>query len=196
MTLEFSIPADWQEARRWRALVLKQQGWQQQRIAEALGVSKGAVSQWITLVREQGAEGLRTRPRSGAPCRLFPDELELWPALVAEGAEAYSFRGAVWTCARIAKLLEWVFGVGYHRGQVARLLKRLGWTPQRPWERAVQRDEAQITHWRTTVWEELKKRRDWNGGRWYLSMKVGFSCCLPWCGPMPREVTPQCCSPC
>jgi len=195
MTLEFPIPTDWQEARRWRALVLKQQGWKQQQIAEALGVSKGAVSQWMTLVREQGAKGLRTRPRSGAPCRLFPDELELLPVLLAEGAEAYGFRGAVWTCARIAKLIEWVFGVGYHRGHIARLLNRLGWTLQRPSERAVQRDEAQITYWRTTVWEELKKRHGWNGARWFLWMKVDFICCPPWSGPMRRGAIPLFCSP-
>ena len=35
---------DWREGRRLRAFELKQQGWPQQRIAEALGVSKGAVS--------------------------------------------------------------------------------------------------------------------------------------------------------
>jgi transcriptional regulator with XRE-family HTH domain len=37
---------DWREGRRLRAFELKQDlGWSQQRIAEALGVSKGAVSQ-------------------------------------------------------------------------------------------------------------------------------------------------------
>lgn len=61
---------DWKEARRWRALVLKQHGWRQQRIAEVLGVSKGAVSPWVTLICERGEEGLRARSRFGAPARL------------------------------------------------------------------------------------------------------------------------------
>jgi transcriptional regulator with XRE-family HTH domain len=39
--------SDWREGRRLRAFELKQQGWTQQQIAEALGVSKGAVSQWM-----------------------------------------------------------------------------------------------------------------------------------------------------
>jgi hypothetical protein len=34
---------DWREGRRLRAWELKQEGWSKQRIAEALGVSKGAV---------------------------------------------------------------------------------------------------------------------------------------------------------
>ena len=78
-------PSDWQEARRWQALALKQQGWQQQRIAQALGVTKGAVSQWLARVQEYGAEGRRARLRSGAPLRLNDSELHLWPELLAVG---------------------------------------------------------------------------------------------------------------
>ena len=39
--------ADWREGRRLRAWELKEQGWNQQEIANALGVTKGAVSQWM-----------------------------------------------------------------------------------------------------------------------------------------------------
>ena len=151
-------PSDWQEARRWQALALKQQGWQQQRIAQALGVTKGAVSQWMARVREYGAAGLRARLRSGAPPRLNGSELHLLPELLAKGAEAYGFRGEVWTCARIGKLIERVFGVTYHKAHVSRLLKRLAWTPQKPLERATQRNEDRIEYWRTTVWEKMKKK--------------------------------------
>jgi predicted transcriptional regulator len=46
--------ADWREGRPLRAFELKQLGWSQQRIAEALGVSKGAVSQWMKRARDGG----------------------------------------------------------------------------------------------------------------------------------------------
>ena len=137
-------PSDWQEARRWQALALKQQGWKQQRIAQALGVTKGAVSQWMTRVREYGAEAPRARLRSGAPPRLYGSDLHLLLELLAGEAAAYGFRGEVWTCARIAKLIEWVFGVAYHKAHVSRLLKCLAWTLQKPLERAAQRDEDRI----------------------------------------------------
>ena len=42
---------DWREYRRFRAWELKQQGWSQTRIAAALGVTGGAVSQWFKKVR-------------------------------------------------------------------------------------------------------------------------------------------------
>jgi transcriptional regulator len=40
-----SQAADWREGRRIRAWELKQEGWKQRDIAQALGVSAGAVSQ-------------------------------------------------------------------------------------------------------------------------------------------------------
>jgi hypothetical protein len=74
--------ADWREGRRLRAWELKQQGWAQQRIAEALGVSKGAVSQWTKRTRQGGGpqalnanpplEHRHARARSSAPrCLSF-----------------------------------------------------------------------------------------------------------------------------
>jgi transposase len=83
--------------------------------------------------------------------RLIPDFL--W-----HGAEAYGFRGEVWTCARVAKVIQQEFGVSYHRGHVSRLLKALGWTPRTPVVRALQRDEVEIERWRVEVWPELRKR--------------------------------------
>ena len=56
-TMERSEPADWKEKRRMRAYELKKQGWKQTDIAEALGVTDGAVSQWMNRA-EEGAKRL------------------------------------------------------------------------------------------------------------------------------------------
>lgn len=150
---------DWLEGRRLRAWELSQQGWRPGRIAEALGVSKAAVSQWLRRARRGGAEALRARPHRGAAARLTPPQRSLIPEFLAHGAEACGFRGEVWTCARVATLIAREFGVRYHKAHVSRLLKQLGWTPQQPITRAAQRDEAAIERWRQDIWPELKKRR-------------------------------------
>ena len=62
------------------------------------------------------------------------------------------------TCGRIVEVLREEFGVAYHPGHVSRLLKQLGWTPQLPITRAVQRDEQAIQDWRDRVWPLLKKQ--------------------------------------
>ena len=107
----------------------------------------------------------RRRPR-GSPARLAPGraprlstaQRRSIPEFLWHGPEAYGFRGQVWTCARIAKVVEWEFGVRYHKDHVGRLLKDLHWTPQQPIRRAIQRDEGAIERWRDEVWPELRRR--------------------------------------
>ena len=175
-----SFPRDWKEARRFRALELKQAGWTQQEIAEALGVTKGAVSQWMTAVAAGGVAALSARPHTGGPVKLPLTQRTLIPELLSHGAAAYGFRGEVWTCARVAEVIKWEFGVTYHPAHISRILKDLGWTPQKPIERASQRNETLIEHWRTQVWPELKKRPAWSGARRCLSMNRASICCPRW----------------
>ncbi len=152
------FPKTWKEARRKRAFELKQQGWKQTDIAEAFAVSAAAVSQWLAKAREDGVAAWRAKPRPTGPIKLTAAQLCTIPELLSHGAEAYGFRGEIWTCARVAAVIWEEFGVSYHKAHISRLLKRLHWTPQLPIERAAQRDEALIEQWRIRVWPELKKR--------------------------------------
>ena len=78
-------------------------------------------------------------------------------ALLLEGAEAFGFRGDVWTCRRVAQLIRDPFAVSYHPAHVSRILAHLGWTPQKPIIRATQRDEAALAAWYDERWPMLKK---------------------------------------
>jgi transposase len=177
---------DWKEMRRWRALDLKCDGWIQQEIADALGVTKVAVSQWMTAVQKHGVRSLQARPHKGATPKLTSDQLKMIPEFLSHGAEAYGFRGEVWTCARIAQVIAREFSVTYHKDHVSRLLKALDWTPQKPMERAAQRDEEKIIEWRDETWPELKKKRGGSIARPSLLMNRASTCCLELSAPMRR----------
>jgi transposase len=142
-----------------RAFELKEQGWKQKEIADALGVTEGAVSQWMKRAREEGVEGLRHKPPPGATPRLSEQERTKLPELLAQGAEAYGFRGDVWTCERVAIVIRKEFGVSYHPAHVSRLLKALRQSLQKPQRRANQRDEEAIERWKEKRWPSLKKGR-------------------------------------
>jgi transposase len=154
-----SEASNWREGRRLRAFELKEQGWKQTQIADALGVSEGAVSQWMKRAREEGVEGLRHKPPPGATPRLSEQERTKLPELLAQGAEAYGFRGDVWTCERVAIVIRKEFGVSYHPAHVSRLLKALRQSLQKPQRRANQRDEEAIERWKEKRWPSLKKGR-------------------------------------
>jgi transposase len=87
----------WKEAQRLQALALQQKGWKQTKIAEALGVTDSAVSQWFHMVNDQDATTLRARPHPGRPPKLTREQKNLIPALLSHGAEADGFRDDIWT---------------------------------------------------------------------------------------------------
>jgi transposase len=152
-------PHNWKEARRLQAWHLKHQGWSQRQIATAMGVSEGAVSQWMKRAREGGLEALRHRPPPGAPRRLSAEPLAQLPALLHRGPAAYGFRGQLWTRGRIAAVIRVAFGISYHPRHVGRVCQAIRWSPQQPARRARQRDEAAIRRWREETWPARNRGR-------------------------------------
>ena len=142
-----SQATNWKEGRRLRAWELYQEGWKQRDIANALGVTQGAVSQWLKRGREGGVESLRHQPPPGATPRL------------SQGAEFFGFQGEVWTQPRVAILIRDRFGVSYDPSHVGRILKACGWSSQQPVHRATQRNEEAIRLWKEERWPQIKKRR-------------------------------------
>jgi transposase len=149
---------DWRKARRRRAWELKQHGWKQHAIAQALGVSDGAISHWMKRGRDGGEEALAAHPPPGVPPRLAADHLAQLPALLAQGTEYYGFRGEVWTASRVAHVIVREFGVRYHRDHVRKLLRHWGWSPQKPVVQASQRNEQAIYEWGEDRWPQIKKK--------------------------------------
>ena len=194
MTVRKSHSAEWKERRRWRALELKRDGWTHEEVAEALGVTKGVVSRSMKRVAAQGDAGLRARPHAGAAPKLTAEQRARLPEFLSHGAQAYGFLGELWTCQRVAGLIRREFNVSYHKDHVGRLLKQLRWTPQKPMERAAQRDEEQIARWRGEIWPALKKKRPASGGRRSLLMKRLSTCCPGSSALTPRAARPRSCA--
>lgn len=94
------------EWRRFQAFRLHELGWHAVDIALALGVSKGNVSRWLAMAAVAGSEALHSHPSAGCPPKLTPAQLKQLPEFLWHGAEAYGFRGDVWTCARIAQVIR------------------------------------------------------------------------------------------
>jgi transposase len=62
-----------------------------------------------------------------------------------------------WTLARVADLIAGMFRVRYTLPGVSLLLHRIGFSPQVPVHRAVERDEAGVSTWRREQWPVVKR---------------------------------------
>src|ERR1700716_1081444 len=151
-------PQNWREGRRLRAWELHEQGWKQKEIAQALGVTEGAVSQWFKKAKTEGTESLRHHPASGPTPRMSAQQMVQLSSELSKGPEAFGFRGQVWTTARVAQMILDVFGIRYHPAHCSRLLRQIKYSQQKPIQKATQRDDVAIQTWKDEEWMQLKKR--------------------------------------
>jgi transposase len=89
--------------------------------------------------------------------RLSAAEQQRLVELLKHGPERLGYETPLWTCWRVAHLIEQEFGVRYHAGHVWKLLRAMNWSVQRPTGRALERDEEAIRRWKQHRWPALKK---------------------------------------
>ena len=148
---------EWREGRRFRAYELWQQGWSGKQIAAALGVTKGAVSQWLALARAAGRDALAKKPAPGRKRKLTDEQRTELVTRLAAGPVAAGIGDGPWTLPRIGRFIQQAFGVSYHPDHLSRVMRQLNWSPQQPILRATQRDDTAIAAWKDERLPALKK---------------------------------------
>ena len=147
------------ERRRRRALALVQEGHSRVEVARTLGVRPGSVTRWCQAYENKGDDGLAAKPHPGGKPKLTPRQRKLLAQRLLKGAKANRYPTDVWTCPRIAEVIEWHYGVRYHVDHIPRLMASLGWSCQKPEKRAIERDEDRIATWVARDWPRIKKSR-------------------------------------
>jgi transposase len=154
---------------------LKQRGWSQRDIAEALGASSVAVSRWMAEASRGGKDALLASPSPGPPRRLTDQDCLTLEELLAEGATSHGWPNNLWTAGRVAQVIQKHFGVEYHPGHVSRLLKhRLNWTCQRPELYHKDRDDKAIQLWVKETFPQILQASQARAAHLCLIDEAGF----------------------
>jgi len=146
------------ERRRRRAIALLAQGHSQAEVARIVGSSHSSMLRWQRMT-EEGPDGLAAKPHPGPKPRMSEAQEGELEKLLLKGATAHGWGNDLWTANRVTEVIERHFGIEYHLEHVRKILKqRLGWTSQKPENRAYQRDEEEIERWKREEMPRIKKR--------------------------------------
>lgn len=160
------------EQRRMAAVGLFGEGLNNSEIGRRLKVSNQTVSRWRKEYAEGGKAAMRKAGRAGRKPLLSARQLQQLTRKLLAGPEKMGYDTPLWTSQRVAVLIRQEFGVRYHSGHVWRILRSLGWSPQRPVGRAVERDEKAIAEWKRVKWPAIKKKPAKRAARSSLSTKA------------------------
>lgn len=160
------------EKRRFEAIGLMRKGMGHSEIARRVKVVRQTVARWARQYRERGKEALKKAGRAGRKPLLGAQDRQRLRKLLLKGPEALGYETPLWTCPRVAHLIEQQFSIRYHAGHIWKVLVSLGWSPQRPTGRARERDEERIGHWKKRTWPAIKKKPGSKAVRSSLSTKA------------------------
>jgi len=141
--------------------MIERGGWTVPEAAHRMKVTTRAVYGWLQRYNVLGEASLEEKKQLGPKPALSDRQLQKLQKILLKGAIKYGFDSELWTCPRVATVIEETFGVSHHPDHVWKILShRLGWSPQKPTRRAIERDESAIDHWKRYKWREIKKKHE------------------------------------
>lgn len=142
------------DERRKRGLALLEEGLTPKQVASRVGTTARTVQRWAKEARD-GTKRERRRP--GPRPRLNDRQLQRLARQLKRGARAHGYAEDHWTLDRIAHLIWTLFRVRFHPSGVWYVMRRMGWSNQKPTRQALQRDDEAIEAWIETEWPRIKK---------------------------------------
>ena len=129
-------------------------------VARHLGVAAQTVREWRRDYRAGGRGALLSGAKpTGRPAKLTDRQRQALADLLERTPGECGFDGRhLWTQQLIADLILREFGVAYHHDRVGVILRRMGFTHQKPARRAKERDAARVDAWRRQAWPALLKK--------------------------------------
>ena len=127
-------------------------------IAREVGVARQTIYTWKAILEKDGFDALREVREGGRPARLDATERASLRRILLQSPTMHGFGTEVWTLKRVGALIKREFGVAYGKTQVWRILGALGFSPQKPEKRAIERDEDAVRYWKQRTWPALKKK--------------------------------------
>jgi len=116
-------------------------------VIESYGFNRTTIYKWISkaLHSRAGVAALGSTVGTGRPRTLTPrQEQQVFRWVNGRDPRQYGLDFGLWTRAVVAELIERKFGVRLCLSSVGALLERLGLSPQKPLQRAYQRDPQAV----------------------------------------------------
>jgi transposase len=143
---------------RKRCIELLAAGHLAERVSEMLGCTPSWVSKTKKRYALEGEAGLLTKKPGGKEARLNESQIQALLLELKKGAPAHGFSGEIWTRKRVGAVIFKLFGQNYDPTHVGRILKKAGWTKQKPQVKARQQNAESVKNWKEKRLPEIKKK--------------------------------------
>lgn len=142
----------------WRPSRLTRAQQEERRLAQQFGVAEVTIRAWRARLRRDGEEAPRASRATGRPPHLTAVQQEEIGVIIDGDPRVHGFESSGWTIPKIRHVIGVTYGVWLDRAHLSRILRRWGFTYQRPALRAVKRHEDDIATWVRVQRQALGKK--------------------------------------
>lgn len=146
-------------------------------VMASFGLCRTTIYKWIKAAagRGRGLKALRSTRGTGRPRSLTPaQERQVFRWINGRNPLQYGLDFGLWTRRIVSTLIKREFGVGMGVTAVGALLAKLGLTPQKPLQRAYQRDPQAIELWQRETFPAIAARARRTGAEVFFWDESGF----------------------
>jgi transposase len=146
-------------------------------VIASFGFNRTTIYRWLNAASKPGVglSALRSRPATGRPRRLTPrQERQVFRWVNGHDPRQHGLDFGLWTRCLVAELIERKFGIPLGVTAVGELLAKLRLTPQKPLQRAYQRDPEAIEKWQREQFPAIARLAKATGGEVYFWDESGF----------------------
>ena len=166
-----------QEAIRLMAVERVREGESAAAVIEAYGFNRTTIYKWIKAALQPGVgiKALRATKATGRPRSLTPtQERQVFRWINGRDPRQYGLDFGLWTRAVVVELIDKKFSVRLGLTAVGELLAKLGLTPQKPLQRAYQRDPEAIERWQRETYPAIAQQAQAQGAEIFFWDESGF----------------------
>jgi len=144
-------------------------------LAKVLDINPSTIYKWLQQYHDGGWDALKAKPIPGRPPKLSVAQMRWLARTIAEhNPPQEQFPYALWTLALIRELIRSECGVRLSEVSVGRVLRTLGFSPQRPLRKAYQQDPAWVDQWRHKDYPKIRKRAKREGALVFFADESGI----------------------
>jgi transposase len=164
---------------RQQAIRLRLEGQRVKNISAYLGVHRNTITRWCWEYEQDAETGfyqqVRGRPLGDGRILSPEEEADVQRAMQGHFPEDYGIDSALWTRRAVRSLIERRCGILMAIRTVGEYLRRWGYTPKKPTERAYEQDPEAVQEWLEVTYPAIVQRAQQQGATIEWGDEAGLS---------------------
>jgi transposase len=143
-------------------------------VIKIFGLHRSCIYRWLKKYDAGGLASLEASKAKGPQSKITKKQKQQLAGLLLKNPTQLSFEYALWTIEMIVVLIEKKFNVHYSVVQVSHILKEIGYSKQKPLQRAYQQDPQKVQQWLQKEYPAIKKEAKKQKRNIFFGDEAGF----------------------